>query len=574
MGFFKKLNQNIRELLVFWVIFLFYAPLAIWARGYFLENALLEPHPWRQTQTALTVMQLFQGTGSVWDYRSPLNGILWNNVYEFPVYQWVVSRLMLLGGGLEMTSRLVTLASFLLSAVFAFFLARDFFGKRVANWFLFLYLISPFGVVFSRVCLIDYFALSATLASVYGLHRIRCGQVEWKNWIFFGAGGLIAGLAKINIWFFPTVAAFGVLFYESFKGQILKPKRVLGLLMILLLQVSLIVLWNYHRSVHLHSPADTPWLIGKWYQRFELWRWEKIIWNFSIRSLFFDWLFLPFVLGIFLIFKKSKVWGFLISTVFILHTLVFFQVQTFHDYYLIATMPYLFWLVAMGVDYLCQSPKLHAKLLCAVMVLMAIYKAFSLKVYYSPIVHDYRPELRKVYLMKENTSPKDIVFWDAKQGRFEIATYSERKVGLSETFGKIGQNNPDGQTYLPSVFRFDSESSKIPVEVFNLFPIVWLDGVKEFKLYRTESVDQYVFRPEKHLAVLDHIDPKKKVSKFRQEIDNCEAITSLVVNLPKNAKSVVLESDQWSVVFPGNKKFLSIPYQEDWGCKFKIKVIS
>jgi hypothetical protein len=83
-----------------------------------------------------------------------------------------------------------------------------------------------------------------------------------------------------------------------------------------------------------------------------------------------------------------------------------------------------------------------------------------------------------------------------------------------------------------------------------------------------------VFRPEKHLAVLDHIDPKKKVSKFRQEIDNCEAITSLVVNLPKNAKSVVLESDQWSVVFPGNKKFLSIPYQEDWGCKFKIKVIS
>ena len=67
MGFFKKLNQNIRELLVFWVIFLFYAPLAIWARGYFLENALLEPHPWRQTQTALTVMQLFQGTGSVWE---------------------------------------------------------------------------------------------------------------------------------------------------------------------------------------------------------------------------------------------------------------------------------------------------------------------------------------------------------------------------------------------------------------------------------------------------------------------------------------------------------------------------
>ena len=70
-------------------------------------------------------------------------------MYEFPIYQWVVSLLMKLGMGIEVSSRLVTLVSFCSSAWIASLIIKEFCTQKTAYWFLLLYLVNPFGVIFN-----------------------------------------------------------------------------------------------------------------------------------------------------------------------------------------------------------------------------------------------------------------------------------------------------------------------------------------------------------------------------------------------------------------------------------------
>lgn len=570
----SKLNvKNIsKERLVFLIVLLSFGPAAIWARFYFWSNALIEPHPWRQTQTALTIMQLVQGTGSLWDYRSPLAGMLWNNVYEFPVYQWVVSRLMLLGLGLEVSSRLITVISFGVSGVFGGLIIKDLLGERIAKWFLLLYFINPFGVVFSRVCLIDFFALGATLVSVYGAMQIRSGLGRSRHWLSFFAGGLIAGLAKINIWFFPTFALMGIVLFESLKKRRFDDSWKRKLFGVLGFQIIMIFWWNYYRVTEVHSPADTPWLIGELSQRFDLWRWKKILWDFGVRSFFYDFLIIPFFIGNIVAVRYFRNWFLLVWGIWFAHTLIFFQVQTYHDYYLIATMPYLYGLAAVGMDYLCRSPSRSSIFVLAFMMGLMVFKLTKLPVYFSPILHDYRPDLAPIFELKSYTGPEDLIYWDAKQGRFEIATYSGRKVGLSETFKLIGSTSETGEKYLPTVFRFDSD--RIPMEVFKPYKQVWLEGNKSFLLYRTESKGIHSFDPQKHLAVMDGLDGDFATGNFQTNINNCDFPVPLVVPVPEGTKEIRVVGDGFTVRFPGDKQYLTIPNYSDWGCKVTISPVN
>jgi hypothetical protein len=206
------------------------------------------------------------------------------------------------------------------------------------------------------------------------------------------------------------------------------------------------------------------------------------------------------------------------------------------------------------------------------MSLLLIYRATKLPVFYSTIIHDYRPELIEIFQLKNHTDPKDIVYWDAKQGRFEIATYSERKVGLSETFKLIGTKDEKGEKYSPTVFHFDSK--KIPLEVFAGYPKVWVDGEKDFILHRTTAVGKYEFVPERQLAVLDSVDEKRHVSKFNIETNNCGTGSALIMPIPKGIKELKIEGDGFLLSLPGNKLYLNVPSNSNWGCKIKIKVVS
>lgn len=104
-----------------WCFFAFILlPLSFHPRFYDLANPLIEPHPWRQNQTALTILYFSKGWGSLWDYRSLYDGRLWNFVIEFPIYQWLTAKLMGTGFSLEVAGRLICLLSFFGGAIYLY----------------------------------------------------------------------------------------------------------------------------------------------------------------------------------------------------------------------------------------------------------------------------------------------------------------------------------------------------------------------------------------------------------------------------------------------------------------------
>ncbi len=393
-------------------------------------------------------------------------------------------------------------------------------------------------------------------------------------WALFAFGGLIAGLAKINIWFFITASILALIVIEGIVQKEKVKKWYWGLFGVFFLQITLVFLWNYHRVTHLGSPADTPWLVGEFSQRFELWRWKKILWSFGARSMFYDWLTIPFLVGVGVLFRKAKFIFLIVFGVFMGHTLIFFQVQTYHDYYLIACMPYLFLVAALGLDYLTSGTKLIHKSACLIIVSLMLFKAYQLKVYYSPLVHDYRSEIGSVFKLRAYTDPKDIVYWDAKQGRFEIATYSQRKVGLSETAHLIGKKSQKGEVYSPTVFHFDSPSPEF--KLLKDSPKIWIDGTSSFLTYRVKEVGEFKFSNNSQLAVLNEIPLNMKAVKFQKNIDNCKSTAPLIVLIPDGIKEILVSADNNPSIyrFPGNKRFLNIPNQGEWGCRFTLRVVS
>ena len=99
-----------------------------------LQSPLIEPHPWRQTQTALTTYSLFHKQVNFWFYESPFQGKLWSFVFEFPIYQGITALVMKTGLSLEAASRLVSIGFFGLSNVFLFLIVSQVFSLPAAYW--------------------------------------------------------------------------------------------------------------------------------------------------------------------------------------------------------------------------------------------------------------------------------------------------------------------------------------------------------------------------------------------------------------------------------------------------------
>src|SRR5215470_15813086 len=60
-------------------------------------HGIFDAHPFRQTQTAVSVYWMLQG-GPLLAYHTPVLGYPWAIPFEFPLYQWLVAGLVALSG--------------------------------------------------------------------------------------------------------------------------------------------------------------------------------------------------------------------------------------------------------------------------------------------------------------------------------------------------------------------------------------------------------------------------------------------------------------------------------------------
>ena len=176
-----------------------------------LSNPLVEPHPYRQTMSALITQHFFKNGIDLFHYQSPSGGLFWNVMHEFPVYQLCASNIMHLGISLEAASRVTTLGFFLGGAAILFQILNGIVGRTAATLSFVCYIISPFNIIYSRTGLIDFTAQFFMLAMIlFTFRSLKAERISWNVGVAWISGAL-AALIKCYIWFVPVSFIFGAL---------------------------------------------------------------------------------------------------------------------------------------------------------------------------------------------------------------------------------------------------------------------------------------------------------------------------------------------------------------------------
>lgn len=371
-----------------------------------LGNPLLDHYSFRQTQTAITAYWFAQEGIKLPDYPLPVLGRPWTCPLEFPTFQFLVCGLDLVGLSIDRAARLAAVLVFaacVLVAVRMF--ARLGSARGTLLSFLGFCALSPFAIVWSRACLVDYTSVLLSL-----LYLAICLQMASKGWTARGGVlatliGSLAAVTKVTtlpIYWTPVALVALDSVWQTVAGirrrssssEGTRYGEAVGPLLqwavVLLVPLVCAVVWTHvSDAVKAASPA-TSWLVsdalgkwnfGSWEQRFALKSWETVTRRIQDVVVPFLW---PLVLyGIVALFRQPRalvvaVAGLVLGS--IATVLVFTNLYVVHDYYLCAITIPIWFLAALGLSELGGYYKARAwKAGChaSAMVLMAVVSATS-----------------------------------------------------------------------------------------------------------------------------------------------------------------------------------------------------
>jgi len=165
----------------------------------YIDQAILEAHSFRQTQTALTSYWMMRD-GFRLAYETPVVGYPWSIPYEFPIYQWVVAVIAQAAGtSLTDTGRSVSFLFLLASLIPAAMIVRR-LGLPWRVWFAFsaLFLSSPLYLFWGRTFMIETTATCLMLfALAYGLDVVR-RSASWTTVALAFVWSTLALLQKVT----------------------------------------------------------------------------------------------------------------------------------------------------------------------------------------------------------------------------------------------------------------------------------------------------------------------------------------------------------------------------------------
>lgn len=562
-----------------------------------LDNPLIEPHPIRQSQTALTATLFAQGRTEFLNYKSPYEGTLWNFVHEFPLYQWLVSIPMRMGLGVEVSARLVTLVFFLVGLYFFARLARRFLDDKAIPWAVFAWLASPFCIIYSRTCLVDFPAVALMLASIELAFTAVTGVKHARKHPSFlilllaCAFGSLAAIMKTNVWFAPITAfclyvlwcAHPVGAPSARSGERMQRSAAALLIGQAFFQLLVALIWiRYSMSLRGQSGAvlgeDTmAWIVGPLSIRFSPEAWGKIA-MFLIRSMWHDWMIVPAVFAFFSPYRKT---AFALLAIALFSILGTFNVHTYHDYYLIGEAPYLLAIVGIGLafafDSAFKSTKKLRKLdllgdmrtvsygvlaLCCAIIATRVPRLGYL---FSPLFYDYRQELVNMDRLRSLTSPDDLVFVESKTEQWEIPLYSQRDVILSPYYRS-------GKSFEPTVYRVKDGS--ILESVLAQDRDFWVDSTEDgFEVVRTLEKGSFIQDPSRHIWMGSSPDPRPaRTTKIhgRVSLATCNTDGKWLEVDGDAYRGQVLVSVGEKVIHLPYRPYLFLPAKTAWGCQFDI----
>ncbi|MBC5782884.1 hypothetical protein H8N03_07990 [Ramlibacter sp. USB13] len=177
----------------------------LWMGLFNLGQALLEMHPFRQTQTAITAYWM-QREGFSLAYPTPVLGAPWSIPFEFPLFQFLVAWIArLTGAPLDPVGRAVSLVA-TLAVCLPLYRSLRLLGveRGAAHYANALYLTAPVYLFWSGTFMIEGLALLLAMSAGYYLLKMYRLGVTARDLVLFGAFLTLALLQKITTGAFPA----------------------------------------------------------------------------------------------------------------------------------------------------------------------------------------------------------------------------------------------------------------------------------------------------------------------------------------------------------------------------------
>ena len=417
-----------------------------------LGNPLLDHHSFRQTQTAISAYWMAEEGITLPDYPLPVLGRPWSAPFEFPVLQLVIAGAYKSGIPLDLAARATAVIAFTLAIGLLALLLRSLQLPTPATVaFIALAAFSPFALVWSRACLIDFTSVLFSIG-----YLALCIYASRKGWGWRGAfltiamGGLAAATKVTTLpVYWAGAAAVGL---EQLWNLWRQPatsnqSRLRAILIasgfwaaILIMPLVIAGIWTHLADGVKQASPSTRWLtseaLGGWNfgdtsQRFKMEKWSIIYSRITSLIVPFTW---PLViLGVLGIARLPRSLAVVVAGLFagsLATVLLFFSLYTVHDYYLCAVAAPIWLLAALGANELARlyssCPwKAFATCTPVVMIALAAFKSNYVAFSYQ----DLRGEetIKIAELVKKNTRPEDEIFILGDDWNSRIPYYSRRK---------------------------------------------------------------------------------------------------------------------------------------------------
>lgn len=398
----------------YWIVFILVIILTGILRVYRISEPIADWHSFRQVDTA-SVARIFETRGI--DLFRPRYHDLSNiqsgkdnpqgwRMVEFPLYQATAVILHRLAPSLslDMSLRIVTIASAAGTALILMLLVAQMSSWRVSLLTGFIYAILPYSVFYGRSILPETFAVFWAMLSVY--HIYRATVVEKRSWAHIlaaAAAGALTLLVKPTAGFLLLPVPYLLIR----KYRISVTTVVSGLVYALIV---ILPIW-WWRGWIAQFPEGIPvfdWLFNKgdirfkgaWFQWLFAERLGKMILGF--------WGLIPFGVGTLIPASKKEGWVMhLLGFGCLIYLSVFAAGNVQHDYYQIILLPAISMYMAKGLDFFISHKGfsfVSRYLLLAISVLfMLAFSWYTMRSFY----WINRPEILTAGRKADEILPKD-----------------------------------------------------------------------------------------------------------------------------------------------------------------------
>ena len=268
------------------------AAFASWIALRYANQPLLEAHPFRQTQTAITSLWMMK-EGWQLAYQTPVAGYPWSIPFEFPFFQSMAALIASLGGWeLDPVGRLLSFVFLMACGWPAFSIARRLeLPSEVAWIFCALLWSSPIYLFWGRSFMIETTALFFALAAIPYALDLRATQPRWRSALLFILFACMAILQKVTT-AAPVMLILGLMLLyghiASAGFHIPSGRKIVCIIASFAVPLIVAVLWiRYTDWVKgqnplgsaLTSQALVRWNFGTIEQRLDLVQMKALLWD-------------------------------------------------------------------------------------------------------------------------------------------------------------------------------------------------------------------------------------------------------------------------------------------------------